>query len=113
MLRLFRQLILRQLRSEVLRTAITVVGVAAGIAVVLAIRLTNASAVRGFEAALDLMSGRAGLEVLGAGFGLDGTGFKLRSVTVEEASKVPEPGALALLGLGLAGLGAMRRRKQA
>jgi len=70
MLRLFAQLILRQLRAEKLRTAITIVGVAAGIAVVLAIRLTNASAVRGFEAALDLTSGRAGLEILGAGFGI-------------------------------------------
>jgi putative ABC transport system permease protein len=73
MLRLFRQLILRHLRAEVLRTAITVVGVAAGIAVVLAIRLTNASAVRGFQAALDLTSGRAGLEILGSGFGLEET----------------------------------------
>ncbi|BCS33222.1 permease [Luteitalea sp. TBR-22] len=71
MLRLFRQLILRHVRAEVLRTAITVVGVAAGIAVVLAIRLTNASAVRGFQTALDLTSGRAGLEIAGTGFGLD------------------------------------------
>ena len=70
MRRLFRQLIVRQLRAEGLRTAITILGVAAGIAVVLAIRLTNASAVRGFEAALDLTSGRAGLEVVGAGFGI-------------------------------------------
>jgi putative ABC transport system permease protein len=71
MRRLFRQVILRQLRAEPLRTAITIVGVAAGIAVVLAIRLTNASAVRGFEAALELTSGRAGLEIIGAGFGID------------------------------------------
>lgn len=71
MLRLFHQLIVRQLRAEKLRTAITIVGVAAGIAVVLAIRLTNASAVRGFEAALDLTSGRAGLEIIGSGFGID------------------------------------------
>lgn len=65
MRRLFAPLILRQLRREPLRTAITVVGVAAGIAVVLAIRLTNASAVRGFDAALELTSGRAGLEIIG------------------------------------------------
>lgn len=70
MRRLFVQLILRQLRAEGLRTAITILGVAAGIAVVLAIRLTNASAVRGFEAALELTSGRAGLEIVGAGFGI-------------------------------------------
>ena len=71
MRRLFQQVVLRQLLAERLRTAITVVGVAAGIAVVLAIRLTNASAVRGFEAALELTSGRAGLEIVGAGFGID------------------------------------------
>ena len=73
MLRAFQQVILRQLRAEKLRTAITVVGVAAGIAVVLAIRLTNASAVRGFGAALEMTSGRAGLEIVGAGFGIDET----------------------------------------
>ncbi len=69
--RLFQQLILRHLRAEALRTAITVAGVALGIAVVLAIRLTNASAVRGFQSALDLTSGRAGLEIVGSGFGID------------------------------------------
>ncbi len=71
MFRLFRQLILRQLRSEILRSLITIVGVAAGVAVVLAIRLTNASAVNGFEAALELTSGRAALEIVGSGFGID------------------------------------------
>jgi putative ABC transport system permease protein len=71
MIRLFRQVILRQVRAEALRSAITIIGIAAGIAVVLAIRLTNASSIRGFEAALDLTSGRAGLEILGSGFGMD------------------------------------------
>ncbi|HTV00112.1 MAG TPA: FtsX-like permease family protein [Luteitalea sp.] len=70
-MRLFQQVILRQLRAEPLRSVITVLGIAAGIAVVLAVRLTNASAVRGFEAALELTSGRAGLEIVGAAFGID------------------------------------------
>ena len=56
--RLFRQFILRRLAQERARTVTTVVGIALGIAVVIAIQLTNASSVRGFETALDTVAGR-------------------------------------------------------
>ena len=49
--RLFRQFILRRMAQERARTLTTVVGIALGIAVVIAIQLTNASSVRGFETA--------------------------------------------------------------
>jgi putative ABC transport system permease protein len=42
-----------------------------GIALIVAVRLTNASSVRGFQAALDLVSGRTSLEIVGAGGSFD------------------------------------------
>ena len=67
---LFRWFIVRQAGRERLRTASTIVGVAVGVAVVLAIRLANESSVRGFETALDAVSGRTSLEVIAPGVGV-------------------------------------------
>jgi putative ABC transport system permease protein len=64
---LFRTLIVRHLVAERLRTITTIVGIAMGIALIVAVRLTNASSVRGFQAALELVSGRTSLEIVGAG----------------------------------------------
>lgn len=69
-MRLFNAFILRFLRREPLRSAATVLGVALGVAVVVAIRLANASSLRGFEAALDAMSGETSVEIVGAGLGI-------------------------------------------
>lgn len=70
-MRLFRQFILRQLMNEKLRSVATVLGIALGIAVVVAIRMTNDSSLRGFEKAIETVSGRTSLEITGAGPGLD------------------------------------------
>ena len=70
--RLFHQFIVRRMAHEPVRTVTTVAGIALGIAVVIAIQLTNASSVRGFETALDTVSGRASIEITGAG-GIDET----------------------------------------
>ena len=70
-MRLFRTVILRHLLDERLRAATTVVGIALGIAVIVAVRLTNASSVRGFAAALELVSGRTSLEVVSASGSFD------------------------------------------
>lgn len=68
--KLFQWFILRYLRRERLRSILTVAGIAVGIAVVIAIRLANESSVRGFETALNAMSGQTSLEVLGNGIGI-------------------------------------------
>ncbi len=70
--RLFRQFILRRLARDRARTATTILGVALGIAVVIAIQLTNASSVRGFETALATVAGRTSIEIHGTG-GIDET----------------------------------------
>ncbi len=70
---LFRWFILRRLAQEPLRSMTTTLGVALGVAVVVAIQLTNASSLRGFETALNAVSGRASLEIVGTGVGVDET----------------------------------------
>jgi len=69
-MRLFRHFILRPLAGDKVRTATTVIGVALGIAVVIAIQLTNASSIRGFETALETVAGRTAVEIIGAGTGI-------------------------------------------
>jgi putative ABC transport system permease protein len=71
MMRLFRTFIVRRLVLERLRSLTTIVGVALGVAVVIAIQLANTSSVSGFEAALDTMSGRTSVEVVGSVAGID------------------------------------------
>jgi putative ABC transport system permease protein len=70
-MRLFRHFILRPLAGDKVRTATTVIGVALGIAVVIAIQLTNASSIRGFETALETVAGKTAVEIIGAGTGID------------------------------------------
>jgi putative ABC transport system permease protein len=70
---LFRWFILRRVAQEPLRSLSTVIGLALGVAVVVAIQLTNGSSLRGFETALNTVSGRASLEIVGAAGGVDET----------------------------------------
>ena len=72
-MRLFHQFILRPLAHEKIRTTTTVIGVALGIAVVIAIQLTNASSVRGFAVALETVAGKTAVEIVGSGTGVDET----------------------------------------
>ena len=66
---LFRTVIFRYLVTERIRALVTLLGVALGVAVVLGIRLTNESSMRGFDTAMGAVSGRTALEITGkAGF---------------------------------------------
>jgi putative ABC transport system permease protein len=68
---LLRKFIVRRVLEERLRSAVTVLGIALGVAVVIGIQLTNASSVRGFEAALETVAGKTSLEIVAPGPGLD------------------------------------------
>jgi putative ABC transport system permease protein len=69
--KLFRDFILRPLIADRIRTLTTVLGVSLGIAVVIAIQLTNASSVRGFETALETVAGKTAIEIVGTGAGVE------------------------------------------
>ena len=73
MLALFRQFIFRNLTKQWLRSVVAVSGIALGAAVVVSIQMTNAASLRGFETAVEALSGRAALEIVSAGPGLDET----------------------------------------
>ena len=57
--------------GEPLRSATTILGIALGVAVIVAIQLTTASSLAGFETALNTVSGRTSLEIVGTGIGVD------------------------------------------
>jgi putative ABC transport system permease protein len=65
--RLFHRFIVRRLLGEPARTVTTIAGIALGVGVVIAIQLTNAASIRGFETALDTMAGKAGIEITATG----------------------------------------------
>lgn len=70
---LFPRFILRPMRAEPVRTALMVLGVMLGVAVMLAIQLANSGSLRGFSAALDAVSGKAALEITSPPLGVDET----------------------------------------
>ncbi|WP_176159409.1 lipocalin-like domain-containing protein [Prosthecobacter debontii] len=68
---LFYRFILRPFLAEPVRTALTVLGIMLGVAVMLAIQLANSGSLRGFSAALDAVSGKASLEITAPPLGID------------------------------------------
>jgi putative ABC transport system permease protein len=64
--RLFKQFILRALAREKLRSSITALGISAGVGVMVAIRLANASALDSFKAATESIAGETSIQITGA-----------------------------------------------
>jgi len=72
MLKLFRQLILRPLRNDLPRTALTLLSIALGVAVVIAIELAGDAAAGSFESSLTTLVGKVDYEISASG-GVDET----------------------------------------
>lgn len=62
---IFRQFILRALAREKVRSGITALGISLGVAVVIAIRLANASSLESFRAATDSLAGDTSIQITG------------------------------------------------
>lgn len=76
-LRLFRWHVLRYLARHRLLALLNVLSVALGVAVYLAIQIANHSANRAFAATVDLVAGKADLQVTGSVAGLEDEAFPL------------------------------------
>lgn len=59
-----RALVLRPLVREKTRTALTILGIAVGVAVIVAIQLANQSALRAFRESVDAVAGRANYQIV-------------------------------------------------
>ena len=68
---LFTSIILRPLRGDLARALLTVLGVALGVAVLLGMRKANEASLRGFQAGLEMTSGKAALEITAPPLGVD------------------------------------------
>ncbi|HVE71136.1 MAG TPA: FtsX-like permease family protein [Thermoanaerobaculia bacterium] len=61
---ILRALVLRPILREKSRTALTILGIAVGVAVVVAIQLANQSALRAFRESVDAIAGRANWQIV-------------------------------------------------
>jgi len=66
-----RALVLRPLLREKMRTALTILGIAVGVAVIVAIELSNQSAMRAFSESVDAVAGRANYTIVSDGGSID------------------------------------------
>jgi putative ABC transport system permease protein len=114
---LFRALVLGHIRANVLRTSVTILAVALGVAIALAIDLANATAIASFASSVNVISNHVNLQILGVGRGFDDrtilrveriAGVQYASPTIEDSIVVgAKPGdafsgeVLRVLGVDL------------
>jgi len=112
MLRLFLRHSLRHFARHKLLTALNIVGIALGVTVFVSVQIVNHSALASFRASVDLVAGRANLEVHGDGLDLDEDvypivreheGIAAATPVIEGVATLPDfPGEyLRLVGLDL------------
>jgi putative ABC transport system permease protein len=89
---LFQALVLGHLRRNGLRSAITLIAVALGVAIAVAIDLANATAVASFASSVNVVASKVNLQVLGVGRGFDErTLLRVRAIAgVEDAAPILE-----------------------
>lgn len=110
-MKLLRTLILRPLGRDRLRTALTIVAVALGVAVVVAIDLAGDAATGSFRSSMQTLAGKTDLEILANGgideswIGrLDALPYDVRFAPVMETQiDLPSIGSVSLDGMDLAG----------
>jgi len=119
MLRLFLIHSLRHFARHPALTALNIVGIALGVTVFLSIEIVNHSALESFRASVDIVAGKADLEVIGDGLRFDERAYPIvdndpdvvaATPTVEDvASLVDYPGEyLQILGVDIFSNGPLR-----
>jgi putative ABC transport system permease protein len=119
MLRLFLTHSLRHFARHPALTALNIVGIALGVTVFLSIEIVNHSALESFRASVDIVAGKADLEVIGDGLRFDERAYPIVSddpditaatPTVEEVASLADfPGEyLQILGVDIFSDGPLR-----
>jgi putative ABC transport system permease protein len=112
MLRLFLTHSLRYFARHPALTALNIVGIALGVTVFLAVQIINHSALESFRASIDIVAGKANLEITGDGIGFDERAWPIvagdpdlvaATPTVEDVASLTDfPGEyLQLLGVDI------------
>jgi putative ABC transport system permease protein len=119
MLRLFLTHSLRYFARHPALTALNIVGIALGVTVFLAVQIINHSALESFRASVDIVAGKADLEVIGDGLRFDEQAYPVvandpdiaaATPTVEDVASLTDyPGEyLQLLGVDIFSNGPLR-----